>query len=142
MITSTLTQIAAQVSAPRLDRALRDGTDPASSRLLGARAAHLTGRPARERIAGALERLAASPDRPRVPGRFARVTPSLAAAYANRDELLQLAGILRAQAPLGAQGVAELEEVVTDGAGPAYTDARGDVLAGRLRLAHAHLHTA
>ena len=59
--------------------------------------------------------------------------PFKRAAEANARELHALAARLRGPGPLYARGIAMLSRLLTDGAGPAYSDRRGDVLAQRLR---------
>ncbi|MDQ6803988.1 MAG: hypothetical protein M3065_03255, partial [Actinomycetota bacterium] len=68
-----------------------------------------------------------------------RILPSRAAVLANRQELLQLAGLLREQRPLYVPGIAILMVLLTDGAGPAYTDRHGEALARQLQLARTAL---
>lgn len=133
---SLTVRAAAHIRGPRLDRALIRGADPAASRLLAARAGQLSSASMRERIADGLERLALSADHPRS---RARVLPSRAAMLANRSEILEIAGLLRRDRPLYARGLAMLKLILTDGAGPAYTDRRGDALADRLRAARTGL---
>ncbi len=127
---------AAHLLRGKLDEDLIEGADPTGSRLLAARAAQLSSRCTRSRIADGLERLALSADGP--PSRV-RVLPQRVAARANRSRLLELAGLLRRDGPVYARGVAMLEVIVTDGTGPAYTDRRGSALAGRLDVARATL---
>jgi hypothetical protein len=133
---STAARIAARLRRGTLDRGLRDGAEPDASPLIAARAAQLSATSTRARIADGLERLAQSADNPRS---RARILPSRAAMLANRSELLEIADILRRDRPLYARGVAMLELILTDGAGPAYTDRRGEVLAGQLEIARASL---
>ena len=133
---SAAVRIAARLRRSALDRALTDGADPAASRLIAARAAQLASASIRARIADGLERLAPSANRPRS---RARILPSGAATLGNRSELLELAGLLRGDRPLYARGVAMLEVILTDGAGPAYTDLRGEALARQLQIARARL---
>ena len=133
---SAAVRIAARLRRRTLDRALANGADPAASPLIAARAAQLASASIRARIADGLERLALSADRPRS---RARILPSRAATLGNRSELLELAGLLRRDRPLYAPGVAMLEVILTDGAGPAYTDLRGEALASQLQIARARL---
>jgi hypothetical protein len=119
-----------------LDQALADGADPASSPLLAARAAQLVRRPARVRLAAALERVALGAD---APSGLLRTAPRRGAVAANRARLIELAATLRRGGPLYARGIAILELVLIDGTGPAYTDARGEGLARQLELAGASL---
>lgn len=136
LLPSAAVRIVARLRRATLDRELIEGADPAACRLLAARAAQLSSAPTREWIAAGLERLALSPDAPRS---RVRITPSSAAMLANRSELLELAALLRRDRPLYARGVAMLKVILTDGAGPAYTDRRGEALAGRLQTARASL---
>lgn len=117
-----------------LDRAIAAGADPAGSTLLAARSAQLAGMPMRRRVAADLERVAEGEDACRF-----RTTPMPEAVTRNRDELISLARTLRDARPAYARGVALLELVVTDGAGPAYTDRSGEILARRLRQARERL---
>jgi hypothetical protein len=131
-----LIRAAAWLRRSKLDRALIEGTDPASGAQLAARAAQLTGRSTRANIATGLERLALSVDEP--PSRT-RVRPAREAAIANRSALLDLAALLRRGGPVYANGVARARQLVVDGTGPAYTDRRGEALARALELAAADL---
>jgi hypothetical protein len=133
---SAAVRIAARLRRGALDRGLGDGAEPDASVLTAARAAQLSSASARTRIADGLERLARSAERPRS---RARILPSRAAMLANRSALLEIADTLRRDRPLYARGVAMLELILTDGAGPAYTDRRGEVLAGQLEIARARL---
>jgi hypothetical protein len=119
-----------------LDRAIASGADLAASPLLAARAAQLTRACTRNEVAASLERVAALADGPYP--RF-RVVPRRAVVRQNRDELIELAMILRGDGPAYARGVALLERVVTDGAGPAYADGNGELLAAQLRHARERL---
>jgi len=104
---------------------------------LAARAAQLTRPGMRRQVAASLEQVAAFSDGCSYP-RF-RVVPRRAVTRQNREELIKLAGILRDGGPAYARGIALLELVVTDGAGPAYTDRDGARLAQRLHHARARL---
>lgn len=130
------TRARARARHAELDRAIAAGADLAASPLLAARAAQLTCPHMRRQLAAGLERAAATGDgsRPRF-----RVVPRRAAARHNRDALIELATILRAGTPAYARGIALVERVLADGAGPAYTDHDGAVLARRLRHARAYL---
>lgn len=113
-----------------LDRALIAGADPSASEQLAARAARLTSTSMRREVARGLDRLATGPrDAPR---RW-QVLPFARAAAANATELHALAERLRGPGPVYASGIAMLSRLLTEGAGPAYTDRRGDKLARRLR---------
>lgn len=118
--------IAALLRRDGLDRRLIGGADPAEVALLAPRAAQLTRRETRTRLAAALELLVRSAGKP---PRRVHVRPSPAAVLSNRDDLLGLAAKLRGANRLHARGLAMLEVLVTDGARPVYTDPGGDELA-------------
>jgi hypothetical protein len=120
-----LARVAARLRSRPLDRALIDGADPAASPQLAARAAQLTAPPARRAVADALERLTSAPDS----GRRWAAMPHRRAVAANAPEMCELASLLRTPVPLYARGIAMLRSLVTDGAGPAYTDKVGQDLA-------------
>lgn len=126
------TRLAARMRRLALDRRLAEGADPARSTALAARAAQLAGPRGRNRVAGALERLALTAT---LPVRPLQVRPTRSAAARNRDQLLELAGALRQPGLLYARGIAILELIVIDGTGPAYTDPSGEGLARQLELA-------
>jgi len=131
-----IARLRARIRRLELDHALAEGADPTASPLLAARAAQLVSRPTRYRLAAALEYWALTADAPR--GRL-RTAPLRGPLSANRRGLLELASILRRGGLLYARGIAILELVLIDGAGPAYTDARGEGLARQLELARAGL---
>jgi hypothetical protein len=112
--------LTARVCAGRLNRALIAGEDPASSRQLAARAQQLTAPSSRATLASDLNRLLWSAQAPR--GRL-RLRPHREAVCTNASALGSLAALLASPAPLYARGVAILEELLSDGNGPAY---RGD----------------
>jgi hypothetical protein len=131
-----MTRLAARTRRLELDRALAEGTDPAGSPLLAARAAQLAARATRYRIAAGLEHVALMGDAER--GRW-HTPPRRGAIRAHRAEMLRLASVLRGGGLLYARGIALLELVLIDGTGPAYTDPRGEGLARQLALAAASL---
>lgn|ERR1700761_6262750 len=131
------TRLLARSRHAALDRAIASGVDVSASPLLAARAAQLTRPGMRRQVAASLEQVAAFSDGCSYP-RF-RVVPRRAVTRQNREELIKLAGILRDGGPAYARGIALLELVVTDGAGPAYTDRDGARLAQRLHHARARL---
>ena len=67
------------------------------------------------------------------------VRPFSRAAAANASELHALAARLRGSGPLYARGIAMLSRLLTEGAGPAYSDRRGELLAQRLHDARVAL---
>jgi hypothetical protein len=60
------------------------------------------------------------------------VLPHRGAIRANASELQALAALLRGSSAVNARGVAHLRLLVTDGAGPTYTDRIGHALAAAL----------
>src|SRR4051794_33809567 len=96
--------------APRLDRALADGADPASEPDLGARARRLTSWRTRRRVARALEEVERGPG---VPVRRDQVREA-------RDLLAELATALRSRDRVSARGVLLARRIITDGCGPLY----------------------
>jgi hypothetical protein len=127
-------RLAARIRSRSLDRALIDGAKPAGDPQLAARAAALTTRSMRARVADGLERLARAERSPR--SRW-RVLPFREAVRANASELHALAAVLRGPSPVYARGVAMLGRLITDGTGPAYTDRHGAALARELGAARA-----
>jgi hypothetical protein len=127
-----LAKVGARLLSFRLDARLTEGEDPSRSPLLAARAAQLANPRMRRKVAEGLDRIALglAP----APGWW-RVVPAAMAVQANRGELLELAARLRAQQAVYARGVAAARLIVADGAGPAYTDRRGDGLAFAVRCA-------
>ena len=117
-------RLAARVRGHELDQALIDGADPADSAALAARAAQLTSSAGRAAIADTLERWVVASDRRR---RWA-VIPNGRAIEANRAELWDLVAALRAPRPVYAGGVAMLQLLLSNGAGPAYADDDGFAL--------------
>ena len=130
--------VIARLRRTRLDEALSQGADPATTPLIAARARQLARPATRARLAAGLERLALSADDGSPRGR-ARILPSRTASAANRARLLEIASVLRDDTPLYARGLAALELALTDGTGPAYTDRRGEALTCQLRHAQAGL---
>jgi hypothetical protein len=127
-------RVAARVLAGRLDRALIEGADPASSPRLAARAAMLTSRCTRSELADGLDVVLASAQRP--PSRR-RVLPRHASVLANAALLRELSNVLRSPAPLYASGIARVHQLLTDGSGPMYTSRDGIALERELREARA-----
>ncbi|HTU77566.1 MAG TPA: hypothetical protein VMF09_02270 [Solirubrobacteraceae bacterium] len=127
-----VTRIAARLRAPSLDRALISGADPASSQLLAARSAQLTSASSRGLIADGLERLIGAAQGPRTRWRAVSRGRSV---LDNATELRELATLLRSRRPIYARGMAVLNELLTDGTGPAYAGEREDLasMLGRAR---------
>lgn len=116
-----------------LDEQLAAGADPSQSARVAARAAQLTRRKTRAQLATALERLTAA-QASRV-----RIRASRTAVRVNGDRMLALAQSLRSSEPVYAGGVASLELLLRDGAGPLYCDPHGEALARWLDLIQTRL---
>jgi hypothetical protein len=129
-------RLGARARGHALDRALIEGADPAATAQLAARAGRLTSMPMRREVARGLDRLALGGRE--APARW-QVRPFKRAAAANASELHALAARLRGSGPLYARGIAMLSRLLTEGAGPAYSDRRGELLAQRLRDARVAL---
>jgi len=107
-------RLMACVRAGSLDRELIDGCSPEECAYLAARALQLTSERSRRGLADGLDRLLAGTDhRPMAPVERARVTGAGAELRALRERLL-------APDPLPARGVAMVNELLCDGAGPLY----------------------
>jgi hypothetical protein len=96
--------------APRLDRALADGADPASEPGLRDRARRLTSWRTRRRIANALEQVEGGAG---LPVRRDQVREA-------RDLLAELTTALRSRERVSARGVLLARRIITDGCGPLY----------------------
>jgi hypothetical protein len=125
-------RLAAHLLGARLDRALIDGADPATSPRLAARAALLTSCATRSELADGLDVVLASAQRP--PSRR-RVLPRHTSVLANAALLRELVGVLRGPAPLYAAGIARIHRLLADGTGPMYTSRDGTALERELRTA-------
>ena len=118
-----------------VDHELSDGANPAECPEWAARAAELTKRSSRERAAEEIEQLIRVGEHPH----RVKLGPHPAAARVNREGLEALAASLRDDAPLYVRGLARLQVVLSDGAGPVYTDRDGRALASELRTVCAAL---
>jgi hypothetical protein len=126
---------AARIRHRLLDEQLAAGASPADRPQRAARAAELTKRSSRERVAEEIEQLLRFPEEPHT----LRVGPHPVATHVNRDELQWLAELLRGDAPLHVRGLARLQIALTDGTGPLYTDRDGRALARELDQVHTAL---
>ena len=110
-------RLAARLRWFSLDERLIAGGDPSGSELLTAHAAHLTSPRSREAVAVGLTALLRAAEQP---ARMSRVSPDRSAVLANRGALEDLAEILDSGDAIYATGVARLELLLTDSAGPAF----------------------
>jgi hypothetical protein len=126
--------LAARVRAPWLDRQLRTGVPPWSSPVHAARALQLTGTRRRLALARALDRLVARAERPPVRGpyRSAVVEPCRAQVRDAVPTIRALSTRLRGRDPIGARGVASLNDILSDSCGPCYRMGDGGELATAL----------
>lgn len=128
-----LTRLRCRLARSSLDAALARGADPCESRALAHRAARLTRKRNREKMAAGIE------DTLAIAGRAPRAFS--AAIEPDRDEmvaagslLIGLQELLRSSAPVYARGVALLEKLLGEGDSPLYLPiSRGD-LSHQLRL--------
>lgn len=105
-----MSRVASLLRAPRLDRALAEGADPASEPGLRDRARRLTSWRTRRRLARALEDVERGPG---VPVRHDAVVDA-------SDLLSELTTALRSRERVSARGVLLARRIVTDGCGPLY----------------------
>src|SRR5579871_6708746 len=109
-----------------LDARLAAGEDPSRSRLLAAQAARLTDPRRRELLAAAVGGLLLAAEQgPRV----SRVTPSRSALLRNEEAARELARRVDSTETLYARGLARLELLIADSAGPAWDGGAGELAA-------------
>jgi hypothetical protein len=118
-----------------LDRDLASGIAGWRSPAHAARVRQLTHPKHRRRVAHALEHLLWAAATPRAQLARGAVAPCRVSVAATAGQIMSLAGRLRSDEPVAAAGVARLEALLTDGAGPVYADGRAEALAGALNLA-------
>ena len=117
------TRLLARLRGRSLDRALRDGTDPASSAPLAHRAALLTKSRNRKLLARSIRRLLEPPSAHRGPS--SAVPPHREELAAARLPLARVAALLdQTDEPVYSRGVAMSELLLTEGDGPLYCPAR------------------
>lgn len=126
--------------ADRLDRQLADGARPEASAMLAARAMMLTSRAYRGALAASLRRMLAASVSPQTRPRLAVARSSAGVARqphvplrrdqiaASASGLAGLAGFLTGPGPVPARGVAMVNQLLADGAGPLYRTGRQDAL--------------
>lgn len=133
-------RLRARLGALRLDRALAAGASPDSELLLSLRAETLISMTNRHALARALRRAVADAGRSLQP-----LGPVLPLArrdiLRHRDLIQELAGLLDGPGPVDLRGLAAVEVLLRDGAGPLYTTGRDDALRIRLEAALTSLST-
>lgn len=102
-----------------LDRALADGASPDSSAALSLRAERLIGARTRREMARSIRHVIADAERPRR-ARDPRIRVRARAVGRVADQLDGLARRLLAPEPVDARGMARLDLLLRDGAGPLY----------------------
>jgi hypothetical protein len=98
-----------------------------------ARARQLTNDRTRRTLARSLERLVEQAETPRPPFRTAVVQPCRPQVREARPLILTIAQRLRSNAPVGVCGVARLQALLSNGAGPCYAPSHPDALITELR---------
>jgi hypothetical protein len=118
---SRLVSLRARLRHGSLDRELAAGIAPWRSPTHAARALQLTSERRRQAYAEGLERVLAETERPRRNRRFSGVvTPNAAAVIVCAPTIWEIIGTLRAPEPVSAEGMARLQSLLCDGAGPLY----------------------
>src|ERR1700736_3985228 len=112
-----LARAAARVRAQALDGAVIAGRDARSSEVLRARVALLTSRRHRDQLADSIEGVIKAA---RGPVARVQVAPARESVLANAANLRELAGLLRAEAPIAPRALASLTSLLTDGTGPVF----------------------
>ncbi len=102
-----------------LDRELANGTPAETSAALALRARRLTNLSRRRRLALSLHRLVRQADGAGAPSHM-RAVPLSDRVSESRHELQALADRLAEPSPVCAQGVAQVQLLLTDGTGPLY----------------------
>jgi hypothetical protein len=131
-------RLAAALRGGELDRRLAAGIDPQTTEVLALRAAKITARRSRTRVADGLARARLSAGRPS-PGFTAAMRPDAAELSAAGSLLADLDDRLRGPEPINPQGVAILRELLTEPASPMYQYSEAGALAEWLRTAAATL---
>ncbi|MCL2419468.1 MAG: hypothetical protein FWD04_09260 [Conexibacteraceae bacterium] len=118
----------ARLRASALDRELADGIEPWRTPVHTARALQLASARNRDTLARSLERMVEQAEEPSTPWIGAVVYPSRARVREARPLMWKLASTLHSNAPVAPRGIAALESLLTDGAGPAYSDGDAEAL--------------
>ena len=130
-----LVALGARLHRRALDRDLAAGIAAWRSPQHAARMSQLTSRRHRRSLAAALDNVVSAAALPASQQARAAVPPCRTSVAATRDQITSLAERLRSDAPVAPAGIARLEALLCDGAGPVYTPGHADVLAGALDMA-------
>jgi hypothetical protein len=118
-IRGLLAQVQARLRCAHLGSALAAGADHCASPALAVRAARLTRPRTRERLAAELDDVLAAVAQP-VLGPSSAIAPDRAEVGVASPRLIGIRELLRSEAPVYAQGVAMLIQLLRDGGGPLY----------------------
>lgn len=135
------TVLRARLLAARLDALLARDTDPCDSAVLAQRAAWLTSRRSRDRLAASVDNIFAAAARPASVHSLA-IDPCRSEVAAAEPLLGMIGELLRSPAPVYAQGVAMLACLLGDGGSALYAPTRPGALRQELELIAAALHGA
>jgi hypothetical protein len=116
-----LTALRARLHSGALDRDLASGIAPWRSPVHAARALQLTSPRRREACAEWLEWAMAETERPTRSRARSLVIPDRAAVMLCAPIMWEIVATLRAPAPVSAEGMARLQALLCDGAGPLYS---------------------
>ncbi len=128
-----ITRLRVALGRRALDRALAEGADPVASPDLRVRAAQLTSDRNRERLSAAIAKLLAEARRPRLAGWSAAVPVNRQEVVASRPLLIQVEATLQSEGPVYCQGMAMLEQLLSDGASPLYGRSSHGALSDELK---------
>jgi len=131
---SLAVRLRVRMHGAELDDQLARGCSPHTSPELALRAAQITRRDERARIALTLERLVEAAQRPRGPSRDIRAPLRRTEILERRPAILRLARDLRELEAPGTRGVALARRLLSDGAGPLYNPRGGDLSAELRRV--------
>jgi hypothetical protein len=127
-------RVRAHVRALQLDRALAAGASPDSELLLSLRAEAMISMANRHALARALRRAVADAARPLQP--LGPVLPlARREVLRHRGLIHELADVVDRNVPVDLRGLATVEVLLMDGAGPLYTSDRRDALGAWLQTA-------
>jgi hypothetical protein len=125
-----LTRLRVRARRDGLDRRIAAGEDPYGDADLGRRAAQLTDRDTRWRIAATIDRVIDEAAEPPAP--FSSKVPLARASILTcAPRLCQIAGRLEGDGEVGARGVAQAAMLVREGDSPLYSPQSSDVALNR-----------